>query len=124
MFTKPWRTPYRGLVAVHSPDAPAGDWPLRSIVAVAGLAVVVAFDDVTWKRAPGPVEVLGRNRVGPLAVAERTAMRRLEGDPDRWLYVLTDVRRLDRPVECTGRGSGAWTVPAAVEDETLRAALR
>lgn len=125
MFTKPWRTPYRGLIAVHAPDAPTGDRPRRAIVAVAGLAVVAAFDDVTWKRDPDPFEVLGLNKVGPLAVADRTALWRLEGAPERWLYVLTDVRRLDRPVECTGRGSGAWALPtAAVEDSALRAALR
>lgn len=123
VFTKSWRTPYRGLLAIHAPDTLDDSRPGRAIVAVAGLVAVVPFEDVRWKRDPGPVEVLGRNKIGPLAVAERSALRRLEGDPERWLYVLADVRSLPEPVACTGRGSGAWTVPSAVEDDALRAAL-
>lgn len=95
VFTRPWRTPYRGKLAIHVPDDEAYGDQRRCIVAIADL------DDVR--------EVEARGGLTSLLVAT-------EPEIGRWLYVLGNVEPVDPPVPCTGRGSGAWRVPVDIAD--------
>ena len=113
MFSRPWRSPYRGRLAIHAKSAP--DTP-AAIVAVATLVDVIEFGVVLWaldERLEGR-RVVNKN-LSTLPISERDKLLAVEGTIGRWLYVLGDVAAVNPQVECTGKGGGIWTVPDPVE---------
>lgn len=119
--TRSWRTRYRGLVAIHAAKRLPGDaawlwtvpvfrdrlraasfglpehWPRGAIVATARIADCASTSqDSPYYPADGSDEIAF-------------------GDygPDRWMWVLEEVRRLPEPIPCLG-ALGLWDVPADV----------
>ena len=98
------RRPYRAVLARHGYTS-AADLPLGSVIAVAELANVVAFDRDSLRKTREA------SRRGLLPEHEADF-----GDfsPGRFGFVLHDVRRLAVPVPARGM-LGLWTVPVEVE---------
>lgn len=97
LFTRRYRTPYRGMLAIHEKG--------RRIIAVAQLVDVLDSHHPDWQRLAGD----------HVTVEHLTTMQAHEPAMERWVHVLADIRRVD-PVECVGKGGGAWEVPAALAD--------
>jgi hypothetical protein len=101
LFTRSWKTPYRGPLAIHAVDADFGQRPRRAIVGVGTLLDVINLDDIA----------------GRATSRQQAKLVEVEGaDLAQWAYLLGDHRRVNPAVPCTGRGSGAWTVPDDIED--------
>jgi hypothetical protein len=97
-----WQTHYRGEIAIHAAKKGRGarseerELPHRAIVAVAEIVACVHIDDV--RRC---------------SVGEYAWLADHEHATGPWCWVLVNVRRLTKPVECPGRQS-LWNVPADV----------
>ena len=103
------RTRHRGLLVIHAGKSRAGldryRWtePRTELDFGAIIAVAQLVDSV------------------PLAEAQR--MPELVGDPHvtgPWCWILSDVRRLPRPLPCPGQ-QWFWDVPLAIREEIATA---
>ena len=107
------RQPYRAVLARHG-YASADDLPLGCVIAVAMLEDVLAFDRSSLREA----------RDG----ARRGVLPQHEADfgdfsPERFGFVLRDVRRVAVPVPVRGM-LGLWTLPKDVERRVMYAVER
>ena len=105
------RPPYRAVLARHG-YASADQLPLGSVIAVARLIDVLAFDRDSLRKTRHDA------RQGLLPEHEAEF-----GDfsPGRFGFVLRDIRRLTAPIPVRGM-LGVWTLPAEVEAAIVTAA--
>lgn len=124
--TRSWRTPYRGLLAIHAGKTRAPFDLEQILLDAAGLSPSTAPDVVQAKGAFVAIVNLTGCIPTERAVSTVAALGKVErefGDysPGRWAWLLTDVVALD-PVIPTRGAMGLWSVPPMIEQE-LRARL-
>lgn len=110
-----WPTRHRGLIAIHAGVKTNWGWEnfpnidlktfermsYGAIVAVAEIGGCMSMIDVVQARLPGdPLEWLAAH----------------EHTQGPWCWVLENVRRLERPIRCTGK-QGLWNVPEEIAQQ-------
>lgn len=126
IFTRPWRSPYNGTLAVHA-VCPGRNIPIsqmkgcRLIVATAPLVGLVEYSNVTWddddvEATTWKIDVDHAS----LPKSQRELLLTVQPEPERWLYILGDITRTR--VGCGGRsGAGLWVVPPELEELCVEA---
>jgi hypothetical protein len=124
--TRSWRTPYRGLLAIHAAKVVSRDLLVLAEPAAYDQATIDAVYRALKDPPRGAIVAVAR-LVKCLPTAPQGSpyvnlwVQRLShqevafGDfrPGRWGWVLEDVRALSEPVPCRGQ-QGIWPLPADV----------
>ncbi len=149
--TRPWRTSYRGPLAIHAAAGlgPIGgkrglqalcetepfnhalcdvgsngmiDWWGKNIPDVLPRGAIVAVCSLIACKPTGDANLHGGWAIG-LDEWVLTDQERAFGDysPGRWAWLLADVRALETPIPCRG-ALGLWNVPTDVETQLLEVA--
>lgn len=121
VFTRPWRTPYKGVVAIHSVCAVEGqghDWSdCRVIVAVAPLLGIVEYTNVTWDDdTVDATEWAVSKTAASLPVSQKHLLDSIEPTPGRWLFILGQITPVRVP-HVGKSGAGLWAVNDAQQIE-------
>jgi len=113
VFTRPWRTPYKGDVAIHSVcsyEHKTDQQDCRVIVAVASLLGIVEYENVTWDddRVDATPWVVNKASAC-LPVSQKHLLDSVEAAPGRWLFILGDIKPVRVP-HVGKSGAGLWAV--------------